>query len=404
MRLRHLVLAALLPACLLAPAARAEVTLQYLGQQIVPSGAQAFGTRVGGLSGLDYDSGTSRYWAISDDRSQVNPARFYNLSLDLAKFSRAPAPGFAGVKFNSVTTLLRPDGTAFPLNQVDAEAIRIRGGNLLWTSEGQRLPGDLQNPLVREMRTDGQFIRELPTPARYNPAEVPTPRGVANSFGFESLAFDASGKRLYTAVENALVQDGPLATAAAGSPARVLALDPVSGSALAEYVYVTERVTLAPTPPDALALTGLVEILALTDREFLALEKTFAVGAGHAIKLFRFSLDGATDVLGLGSLAGASYQPVAKTLLLDFATLTNDDGSPVTIDNLEGMTFGPEREGRRTLVLVSDDNFSSRQATQFLAFEVIEPVPEPSSYALLLAGAALLVLAAAVLRRRAARG
>jgi 3-phytase len=43
----------------------------------------------------------------------------------------------------------------------------------------------------------------------------------------------------------------------------------------------------------------------------------------------------------------------------------------ITLDNVEGMTFGPELpDGRRTLVLVSDDNFSETHATQFLAFAV----------------------------------
>jgi hypothetical protein len=40
----------------------------------------------------------------------------------------------------------------------------------------------------------------------------------------------------------------------------------------------------------------------------------------------------------------------------------------IPIDNIEGMTFGPTLDdGRRTLVIVSDDNFSqfSEQFTQF---------------------------------------
>jgi hypothetical protein len=41
----------------------------------------------------------------------------------------------------------------------------------------------------------------------------------------------------------------------------------------------------------------------------------------------------------------------------------------VTLDNFEGMTFGPDlRDGRRSLVLVSDNNFSPAAFTQFLAF------------------------------------
>jgi hypothetical protein len=41
------------------------------------------------------------------------------------------------------------------------------------------------------------------------------------------------------------------------------------------------------------------------------------------------------------------------------------------VDNLEGMTRGPRLpDGRRTLVLVSDKNFSTAQVTQLLAFAV----------------------------------
>ncbi|MDX2939877.1 esterase-like activity of phytase family protein [Streptomyces ipomoeae] len=39
------------------------------------------------------------------------------------------------------------------------------------------------------------------------------------------------------------------------------------------------------------------------------------------------------------------------------------------VDNVEGITLGPRLpDGRRTVLLVSDDNFSAVQTTQFLAF------------------------------------
>lgn len=42
------------------------------------------------------------------------------------------------------------------------------------------------------------------------------------------------------------------------------------------------------------------------------------------------------------------------------------------IDNIEGVTFGPILpNGHRTLIFVADNNFSGRQKTQFLLFEVI---------------------------------
>jgi hypothetical protein len=54
-----------------------------------------------------------------------------------------------------------------------------------------------------------------------------------------------------------------------------------------------------------------------------------------------------------------------KKLLLDLDTL----GIP--LDNIEGLTFGPRlRDGRQSVVLVSDNNFAATQFTQFLLFAV----------------------------------
>ena len=99
--------------------------LTYLGQQIVPTGASFRGLPVGGLSSLDYVPATGRYLAISDDRSDRGPARFYELALDLSKFRRSATPGDAGVSWVGMTTLLDSDGQPFGRNQVDPESLRL---------------------------------------------------------------------------------------------------------------------------------------------------------------------------------------------------------------------------------------------------------------------------------------
>ena len=79
------------------------------------------------------------------------------------------------------------------------------------------------------------------------------------------------------------------------------------------------------------------------------------------------AIPGATDVNGAFSLASllGEIRPVAKTLLLDLDTL----GIP--LDNVEAMAFGPDLpDGRRSLLLVSDNNFAPAQFTQFLLFAV----------------------------------
>ncbi|MDN5835969.1 MAG: esterase-like activity of phytase family protein, partial [Nitrosospira sp.] len=118
----------------------ANFSLHYLGQQIVPTGATFAGTTIGGLSSLDYSKGTGRYLAISDDRGNVNPARFYELSLNLDKFERSATPGHAGVSFNTVTTIQKPAGGAFSANTVDPEGLRFdpARNTIYWSDEGQR--------------------------------------------------------------------------------------------------------------------------------------------------------------------------------------------------------------------------------------------------------------------------
>jgi 3-phytase len=98
------------------------------------------------------------------------------------------------------------------------------------------------------------------------------------------------------------------------------------------------------------------------------MERSFSVGApgtGNTIKLYTVGLPGADDVNGLDSIAGLKGRAVAKALLLDLRTL----GIP--LDNVEGMAIGPTLpDGRRSLILVSDNNFAATQFTQFLMFAI----------------------------------
>ena len=130
----------------------------------------------------------------------------------------------------------------------------------------------------------------------------------------------------------------------------------------------------------------------------LALERSFSAGTsgtGHTARIYLIDLAAATDVIGLEDLDDGTWVSVDKRLVLDLETLISSEG--IDLDNLEGMTFGPQLpNGNRSLILVSDNNFSATQFTQFLAFE-LAPVPVPAPAALMLAGLAALGWA----RRRA---
>ncbi len=229
-------------------------------------------TLFGGISGLDYDAVSGSYYAISDDRSQNAPAggdpsaRFYNISIT------ADQNGFVGpspITINSVTALRQAGGGTFPATGVDPESIRFRRNgaemSLYWASEGAVAPTSnppLQNPFVREANLDGTFVREFTNPAQFNPDSVAgQTRGIRNNLAFESLTFSTDGSRVYAASESSLFQDGPRATATAGSVNRIAEFDQATGAPLRQFAYMTDPIQAA-NPANAND-NGLAELLAI---------------------------------------------------------------------------------------------------------------------------------------------
>ncbi|MFT3684899.1 MAG: esterase-like activity of phytase family protein [Phycisphaerales bacterium] len=372
-------------------AASAQVvgTPVFLGQATFQTGYQYAGTTVGGLSGVTYDPASGQYLSISDDRSQFSPARVYSMTVVPGANSSVPL----NVNFTGVTTLLRGDGSQYPALGIDPEGIALNAsGNGFWVSnEGDASVG--VGPSVGFYnRATGQLTSTISVNgARYNPnANAPANTvGIRNNLAFETLTLTPDASSLFTATENALVQDGPASAVGVGTRSRILRFDAVTGATTGEFLYNTGPVINNPTPAGSFATNGLVDMLALDNTHFLALERSFSTGvAGNAIRLYQVDLNGATDISGIDSLNAvdpASVTAVSRTLLLDFDTLG------ITLDNVEGLTLGPVLpDGSRMLVLVADNNFSATQVTQVLAFSV-NVVPTPTAAGLLgIAGVASL--------------
>ncbi len=335
--------------------------LEFLGQAIVPTGTTFAGTTVGGLSSITYDAHRGVFYSLSDDQSQLQPARFYTLGVDLADGRLDNGD----VGFLGVTTLLAPNGQPYAPSSFDPEGLTLaKSGELIVTSEG--IAARTISPWVRRYTVDGTYLGDLPVPDAFQPTSAT--HGVRQNLAFEAAAVAPDGRHLFVGMEGALVQDGPAATLDAGSPARIIRYNLATGRLDAQYVYGTDPIVEPPVPSTQFAVNGLVELLPFNDQFMLSMERSFSVGApgtGNTIKLYSVAFPGADNVDGLDSLAPVlgSVRPVQKTLLLDLRTL----GIP--LDNVEGMAIGPNLpDGRRSLLLVSDNNFAASQFTQFLLF------------------------------------
>jgi hypothetical protein len=336
--------------------------LQFLGQAIVPTGTSFQGTTVGGLSSITFDPRRNDFYAVSDDPSQFQPARFYTVGLDVRDGRLADGD----VRFEDVTTLLAPNGQPYAPFSLDPEGLALtKDRQLIFTSEG--LPNSLIDPFVRRYSLDGSFLGSLPVPQPFQ-ATADHSSGIRPNLAFESAGVPRDGRFVFTATENALYQDGPPATVFNGSPARILRYNLRTGRLDRQWVYQTDPVAQPPVPASQFSVNGLVELLPLNNEFLIAMERSFSVGApgtGNSIKLYKVALPGATNVNGVDSLQGKldHVRPAQKRLLLDL------DELGIPLDNVEGLTFGPRLpDGRRSVVLVSDNNFAASQFTQFLLF------------------------------------
>ncbi len=345
--------------------------IKLLGKYVIPHNLSFQETTVGGLSGIDYDAANDLYYLICDDRSDINPARYYS-----AKIAVTPH-GIDTVIFQSTHPLFQPNGEVYPnskqdpLNTPDPEAMRYnpRTKTLVWSSEGERIVNTkdtiLENPAINTIKLSGKNIFQYPLPQNlYMHAEKLGPRrnGV-----LEGLTFADNYQSLFVNVEEPLYEDGPRADLTENKAyIRILKFN-MRGLNTNQYAYKLEPVAHPSIHPDSFRINGVSDILSISENKLLTVERSFSVGhRSNTIRIFIADLSNATDLYKTRSLiADTSFVPAAKKLLL------NMDELGFYIDNVEGVTFGPKLpNGHQTLVFIVDNNFNVNEEAQVFLFEI----------------------------------
>jgi hypothetical protein len=372
-----------------------------IGQVIFPTVTtqtlNGISSQIGGLSGITYDAANQRYYIIADDRGDRTPTsaptapppsanippRFYTATIDPNNIANG------GVIFTDVTLLRDAGGNTFAPLQLDPEGIALTNrGTVFISSEGEAniTAGRVTAPFVNEFDlATGKQLRSLVIPQKFLPGVEDTNQngkvdngdtqksGIRNNLAFESLTISPNQQFLYTANEAAILQDGPIASLTSGSRNRIVQYNLVTGQAEKEYLYITDPIAKAASTPTGFQDNGLVDLVAIDDRgTFLALERSFAQGVGNTIKIYEINIQGATDISFYDSLTAlsapqfAAIQPTQKRLVLNL----DDLKLPTGLDNIEGISFGPKlANGKQSLILTSDNNFSTAQFTQIIALE-----------------------------------
>ncbi len=345
--------------------------------------------RLGSMgSGIDYHEKDGTLWMISD-RGPLDGATDYQPRVQVFGLTIEPGtPSPVRLELRSTIILREDDGSgAGPFSgsagaydadvptkndrRLDPEGIQIDATGNLWTSEEY-------GPFIDQWSADGKHLRRIEPPAKFMVKkrgdaamhELPPNNrsGRQSNRGFEGLALSADQKHIYAITQGVLLQDGALdaANERIGLHVRLVDFDLYRTETL-EYVYVLDD-----------AKHGLNEITPLGPGKdagvFIVLEKDGKEGKkARCRKLYRVVLEGATDVSAIGSLPtdlkAGGVQPVRKTLLLDMLDPKFGLAGPDMPEKVEGVAFGPRlADGRRTLIITSDNDFRDGQDTRVWVF------------------------------------
>ncbi|MDQ6904580.1 MAG: esterase-like activity of phytase family protein, partial [Bacteroidota bacterium] len=318
------------------------IHLKFLSEYDVPYNKDFQNTTIGGLSGIDYVPAKNTYYLISDDRSEHNPARFYEAKININQ-NKIDSIVFSGVTFlkNSAGTTY-PNSQGDPYHTPDPEALRYNPdkNTFVWSSEGERIikPGQvvLENPSVTEINLNGTFIDTFELPPQVHMKQ--TESGPRRNGVFEGLTFADNYKSLFVNVEEPLYNDGSRAGLNDSSGIiRILKFDMATKKPVAQYAYIIDPVAHAPVPSNAFEINGIPDILYVGNNKMLVIERSFSTGRmACTIKVFLADISSAENIAGIPSLKNKQgIKFVSKKLLL------NMDNLGIYIDNIEGVTFGP---------------------------------------------------------------
>jgi len=331
------------------------IQLKFLDEFVLADDIIVDNTPVGGLSGIDYYNGL--YYIVCDD---ANNPRFYEAKITISNTI------ISNIEITKVVKV--KDSSKY----LDLESIRYDGktNHVFLTSEGHIKK--LKQPWFFSVNLEGNVENTFTFPSSFYPNSIEKPRHNAT---LEGLSKSLNEEGYWIAMELPLKADGPEPQLEkTKSPVRITYINTKTNKIEKQFGYLLDPI--AKKPVGNFAVNGLSDILEYAKEKFFIIERSYSSGLGtqgNTIKIFSVDATKATNILKTDSLSTKIYIPATKKLLFNFENV-RDKLTNNSIDNIEGITFGPTfPNGNKTILLVSDNNFNrlEKQLNQFILLEIV---------------------------------
>lgn len=240
---------------------------------------------------------------------------------------------------------------------------------------------------LREFTQPANVLPKAGATPNYNDGRGIITTGRQDNRGYEGLTVSADGTKAYAILQDPLVNEGASNDGRRSRNLRIVEFDVATGQPGRQFIYQLEDVNDINgrilgsandfTATDQGRSIGVSSITALADGSFVVIERdnrgtgvtdpnsTSLVGSK---RVYRITLDGATDVSGV-SLANTNslggVVPVGKSLYIDIQAALQGAGL-TSVEKLEGLSFGRVlADGSLSMYIVSDNDFSVTQTATF---------------------------------------
>ncbi len=356
------------------PPPKQNFSISFVDTQTLEPGHHLENVPVGGLSALSYDPTTETFFALSDDKGNLHNngqryhPRFYEMKLDTENYI-----------FDLKKHIFLQSGNDQLIQGIDPEGmVFLSPDKIFISSEGAQMSTLTTPPAVFEYNSKGQLRSKTILSGVFwpNSSEQIGSYGVKENKSFEAFTVDVKNNHLWLATEKSLHQDDLMEPEGDKPQPNTeyirftqLALNNMKMSA--QYIYPMQSYF----EQGALSgENGVTDFLFLDGKRFIVIERAYlrhrdapasTKQNANLIQLFLADCSRANDVSRYQALQGNQFVTCGKKpIISDLSEVVNGH-----VDNIEGIAKGPEvAPGQFVLVLVSDNNFSPDQKTQFLFF------------------------------------
>ncbi|MDR6300298.1 esterase-like activity of phytase family protein [Mesonia maritima] len=334
-----------------------QLNVRFLDDFVLEDSLTFQGIPIGGLSDVDFDG--EHFYAICDQSS--NP-RIYRFQLQIKNKKIDTLVIDKMIKVTDSTRNIKP---------VDFEGIIANPEEKTFLVSSEGLINAGISAAILKTDFQGNIQKKYQLPSYFSTLE-----NARNNGMFEALARDNSTEGFWVANELPLKNDGPKSTFF--NRKSLVRFTKFSSEGITENQFAYRLNSISRIPILPFALNGLTAILNYAPQKFISVERSFSAGRGkkaYHVKLFLVDATSATKTLTLERLKKEEIKPAEKFLLFDFDDVRKKL-TQKSIENIEGICFGPQLpNGNKTLLLIADNNFNSfkKQLNQVILMEIINP-------------------------------